>query len=295
MAVDTKGATKTAEPRHHEIPPVDDEEQAAGRASRPRGKRRLGPGKAIPLGYLIGPFLLLGIWFWGSAQGWIDPRVLSAPWTVATTAWDLWESGRLGPDLLVSARRFAFGLAFGVAAGLVLALVSGLSRWGEAIVDGPVQVKRSIPNLALLPLLLLWFGIDERMKIITIALGVLIPIYLHTHNGLRSIDGRYAELAETLRLKPAAFIGRVVLPGALPGFFLGLRFAVTASWLSLVVVEQVNATSGIGYMMLLAGTYGQTDVIIVGLVLYGLLGLGSDAIVRITQRRVLSWRRTLED
>jgi sulfonate transport system permease protein len=271
------------------------DEAAGGRASRPRGKRRLGPGKALPFGYLIGPFLLLGVWFWGSAAGWIDPRVLSAPWTVATTAWDLWESGRLGPDLLVSTRRFALGLAFGVAAGLVLALISGLSRWGEAVVDGPVQLKRSIPNLALLPLLLLWFGIDERMKIITIALGVLIPIYLHTHNGLRSIDGRYAELAETLRLGPAAFIGRVVLPGALPGFFLGLRFAVTASWLSLVVVEQVNATSGIGYMMLLAGTYGQTDVIIVGLVLYGLLGLGSDAIVRIAQRRVLSWRRTLED
>jgi sulfonate transport system permease protein len=271
------------------------DDTAGGRASRPRGKRRLGPGKAIPFGYLIGPLLLLGVWIWGSAAGWIDPRVLTAPWTVASTAWDLWESGRLGPDLLVSTRRFALGLAFGVAAGLVLALVSGLSRWGEAVVDGPVQLKRSIPNLALLPLLLLWFGIDERMKIITIALGVLIPIYLHTHNGLRSIDGRYAELAETLRLGPAAFIGRVVLPGALPGFFLGLRFAVTASWLSLVVVEQVNATSGIGYMMLLAGTYGQTDVIIVGLVLYGLLGLGSDAIVRIAQRRVLSWRRTLED
>jgi sulfonate transport system permease protein len=278
-----------------EAAPAEHDDTAGGRASRPRGKRRLGPGKAIPFGYLIGPLLLLGVWSWGSAAGWIDPRVLTAPWTVATTAWDLWESGRLGPDLLVSTRRFALGLAFGVAAGLALAVVSGLSRWGEAIVDGPVQLKRSIPNLALLPLLLLWFGIDERMKIITIALGVLIPIYLHTHNGLRSIDGRYAELAETLRLKPAAFIGRVVLPGALPGFFLGLRFAVTASWLSLVVVEQVNATSGIGYMMLLAGTYGQTDVIIVGLVLYGLLGLGSDAVVRIAQRRVLSWRRTLED
>ncbi|MEU5153735.1 ABC transporter permease [Glycomyces sp. NPDC021274] len=286
-AVDVKPVRAVTAPEH--------DEAASGRASRPRGRRRLGPGRAIPFGYLIGPLLLLGVWCWGSAQGWIDPRVLSAPWTVATTAWDLWESGRLGPDLLVSTRRFALGLAFGVAAGLVLAVVSGLSRWGEAIVDGPVQLKRSIPNLALLPLLLLWFGIDERMKIITIALGVLIPIYLHTHNGLRSIDGRYAELAETLRLGPASFIGRVVLPGALPGFFLGLRFAVTASWLSLVVVEQVNATSGIGYMMLLAGTYGQTDVIIVGLVLYGLLGLGSDAIVRIAQRRVLSWRRTLAD
>jgi sulfonate transport system permease protein len=250
---------------------VRHDDAALGRASRPRGRRRLGPGRAIPFGYLIGPLLLLGVWSWGSAAGWIDPRVLTAPWTVVTTAQDLWETGRLGPDLLVS------------------------TRWGEAIVDGPVQLKRSIPNLALLPLLLLWFGIDERMKIITIALGVLIPIYIHTHNGLRSIDGRYAELAETLRLGPGAFITRVVLPGALPGFFLGLRFAVTASWLSLVVVEQVNATSGIGYMMLLAGTYGQTDVIVVGLVLYGLLGLASDLLVRLVQRKALSWRRTLED
>jgi sulfonate transport system permease protein len=278
-----------------EAPPLEHDEAASGRASKPRGKRRLGPGKAIPLGYLIGPLLLLGVWIWGSAQGWIDPRILTAPWTVVETGWDLWESGRLGPDLLVSARRFALGLTFGVLAGLALAIVSGLSRWGEAVVDGPVQIKRSIPNLALLPLLLLWFGIDERMKIITIALGVLIPIYIHTHNGLRSIDGRYAELSETLRLRPSAFLGRVVLPGALPGFFLGMRFAVTSSWLSLVVVEQVNATSGIGYMMLLAGTYGQTDIILVGLVLYALLGLTSDTIVRVIQRRVLSWRRTLED
>jgi sulfonate transport system permease protein len=295
MTAVVKGTAKAETAAPAVVPPVDDEELAAGRASRPRGKRRLGPGKPIKLGYLIGPLLLLGVWIWGSAQGWIDPRVLTAPWTVVTTAWDLWESGRLGPDLLVSARRFALGLVFGVLAGLVLALVSGLSRWGEAVVDGPVQIKRSIPNLALLPLLLLWFGIDERMKIITIALGVLIPIYIHTHNGLRSIDGRYAELAETLRLKPAAFVGRVVLPGALPGFLLGMRFAVTSSWLSLVVVEQVNATSGIGYMMLLAGTYGQTDVIIVGLVLYALLGLASDTVVRLIQRRALSWRRTLED
>ncbi|WP_035699619.1 ABC transporter permease, partial [Glycomyces tenuis] len=211
------------------------------------------------------------------------------------TAAELISSGRLGADLLVSAQRFAIGLVFGVAAGVALALVSGLSRIGEAIVDGPVQIKRSIPNLALLPLLLLWFGIDERMKIITIALGVLIPIYIHTHNGLRSIDSRYAELSETVRLGHGAFIGRVILPGALPGFLLGMRFAVTSAWLSLVVVEQVNATNGIGYMMQLAGSYGQTDVIIVGLVLYGLLGLISDGIVRIVQRRALSWRRTLED
>jgi sulfonate transport system permease protein len=120
-----------------------------------------------------------------------------------------------------------------------------------------------------------------------------VPIYIHTHNGLRTIDSRYVELAQTVGLSQWDFVRRVVLPGALPGFLLGLRFAVTGAWLSLVVVEQINSTSGIGYMMELARTYGQTDIIIVGLVVYGVLGLLSDAVVRLVQRRALSWRRTL--
>ena len=136
------------------------------------------------------------------------------------------------------------GLLFGIAAGLLLALLSGLSRTGEGVIDGPVQIKRAIPSLALIPLLILWFGIGETMKVITIALAVLVPIYIHTHNGLRTIDSRYVELAETVRLTRRQFVRQVVLPGALPGFLLGLRFAVTAPGSSLVVVEQINATSG---------------------------------------------------
>ncbi|NYV79001.1 ABC transporter permease, partial [Streptomyces sp. UH6] len=211
----------------------------------------------------------------------------------AATASDLIAEGRLQDHLFTSAQRAVLGLLFGVAAGLLLALVSGLSRGGEAVVDGPVQIKRAIPSLALIPLLILWFGIGETMKVVTIALGVFVPVYIHTHNGLRAIDNRYAELAETVRLTRAAFVRQVVLPGALPGFLLGMRFAVTAAWLALAVVEQVNATSGIGYMMELARTYGQTDVILVGLVVYGLLGLVSDGLVRLVERRALSWRRTL--
>lgn len=231
----------------------------------------------------------------GSATGFIDQRVLSAPWTVVTTAGELLAKGDLQRNLGVSLIRAALGLFWGVAAGIVLALLSGLSRLGDALLDGPIQVKRAIPNLALLPLLILWFGIGEQMKVITIALGVFIPIYVHSHNGLRSIDSRYVELAETVRLSRPQFVRRVVLPGALSGFLLGLRFAVTGSLLSLVVVEQVNATAGIGYMMELARTYGQTEVIIVGLVVYGVLGYTADAAVRLLQRRALAWRRTLED
>ncbi|KAB8157912.1 ABC transporter permease subunit [Streptomyces sp. 3MP-14] len=262
---------------------------------RRRRGRRLGPGRPIPFAWGIGPLLLLAIWSGGSAAGWIDERNLSAPWDVVGTAVELIEDGRLQDHLWASTERALSGLAFGVAAGLVLALVAGLSRLGEGIIDGPVQIKRSIPSLALIPLLILWFGIGESMKIITITLGVLVPVYIHTHNGLRGIDSRYVELAETLRLSRWGFLRHVVLPGALPGFLLGLRFAVTSAWLSLVVVEQVNATSGIGYMMELARTYGQTDVILVGLVVYGLLGLLSDGLVRLAQRKALSWRRTLAD
>ncbi len=256
-------------------------------------RRRLGPGRPIKFGTAIGPVLLLVIWSIGSATGWIDQRVLSAPWTVVTTAGDLIADGRLQSNLWTSAQRALIGLAFGIVLGVVLALVSGLSRLGEAILDGPIQIKRAIPSLALLPLLILWLGIGESMKIVTILLGVFIPIYIHTHNGLRTIDSRYVELAQTVGLSRWEFIRRVVLPGALPGFLLGLRFAVTGAWLSLVVVEQINSTSGIGYMMELARTYGQTDIIIVGLVVYGILGLLSDAAVRLIQRRSLTWRRTL--
>ncbi|MEU0092857.1 ABC transporter permease [Kribbella sp. NPDC006257] len=260
-----------------------------------RRRRRLGPGKPIRFGAAIGPVLLLVVWSIGSAVGWLDPRVLSAPWTVVTTTGDLIADGRLQSNLLTSTQRAAAGLGLGIVLGVVLALLSGLSRIGEAVLDGPIQIKRAIPSLALLPLLILWLGIGESMKITTITLGVFVPIYLHTHNGLRTIDSRYVELAQTVGLSRWEFVRKVVLPGALPGFLLGLRFAVTAAWLSLVVVEQINSTSGIGYMMELARTYGQTDIIIVGLVLYGVLGLLSDGAVRLIQRRALTWRRTLAD
>ncbi|MDP4508572.1 ABC transporter permease [Nonomuraea turcica] len=258
-----------------------------------RKRRRLRPGPRIRFGFLVGPLLLVVVWAAASAIGLLDPRFLSAPWTVVTTAADLIESGRLQSNLLASVQRVALGLAFGVPLGTLLALISGLSRWGEAVIDGPIQIKRAIPALALMPLLILWLGIGEGMKITMIALGVLVPIYIHTHNGLRSIDSRYVELAETVDLKRGAFVRKVVLPGALPGFLLGMRFAVTTAWLFLVVAELINSTTGIGYMMDLARTYGQTDVILVGIVLYGLLGLFSDAGVRLVERRALSWRRTL--
>jgi len=277
--------------------PADD---ALARPAAPHGtgvrrRSRLGPGDPIAYGYAIGPVLLLLIWTAGSLAGWIDPRTLAPPWVVLQTLAELAQSGRLWDNFETSAWRALQGLFWGVLAGVVLGVVAGLSRLGEYLIDGPVQIKRAIPTLALIPILMLWLGIGESMKITTIALIAMVPIYIQTHDCLRSIDNRYLELSETLGVTKREFIRHVVLPGSLPGFLLGLRFAVTASWLALVVVEQVNSVSGIGYMIELARTYGQTEIIVVGLALYAVLGLGSDWLVRLLQKRVLKWRKTLDN
>lgn len=261
--------------------------------STARRKRRLGLGQPAPYGWLLGPVLLLAFWAIGSATGFIDPRILPAPWVAVTTGAEMIEQGRLQANLVVSAWRAGQGLAYGVVIGVIVALISGLSLLGGYIFDGLVQLKRAIPTLALIPLFILWFGIGEGMKVIVISLSVFIPIYVHTHNALRAIDIKHVELAETLGLGRLAFIRHVVLPGALPGFMLGLRFGVMGAWLALVVVEQLNATSGIGYMINLARTYAQSDVILLGLVVYAILGVSSDAAVRFLEKKVLSWRKTL--
>jgi sulfonate transport system permease protein len=255
--------------------------------------RRLAPGPRRPYARLLGPLLLVAVWAGASGAGVLDPRVLPAPWTVLHTGAHLWTEGTLRTDLATSLWRAVQGFAIGLLAGVVLALVAGLSRIGEALIDGTVQVNRAVPTLGLIPLFILWLGIGETFKVVIIAIVVYIPVYLNLHAALAGIDSRYVELAEVLRLSRWQFVRQVVIPGALPGFFVGLRLAVTGSWLSLVVLEQINATNGLGYMMFQAQNYGQTDVIVLGLLIYGVFGFASDSAVRLLERRVLVWRRSL--
>lgn len=281
-AVTTSTTTTTA--------PVVTDARAVPKARRRRG---LSPGRPLPAARLIGPVLLLSLWAGASAAGRLDPGAIPAPWTVLESGVQLWTDGTLPGDVLTSLQRAGAGFAIGLTAGVVLALASGLTRTGEALIDGTVNLNRAIPTLGLIPLFILWLGIGETFKIAIIAIVVYIPIYLNLHSALSGIDHRYVELAEVQGLSRWAFVRQVVIPGALPGFFVGLRLGVTGSWLGLVVLEQINATSGLGYMMFQAQNYGQTDVILVGLVVYGIFGLASDSTVRLIERRVLSWRRTL--
>ncbi|MFJ7147692.1 ABC transporter permease [Streptomyces sp. NPDC100445] len=268
---------------------------ATGELPQVRRRRRLSPGRRLPAARLTGPLVVLALWAGASAAGQLDPGAIPAPWTVLRTGAHLWTDGTLPTDVLTSLERAAYGFAIGLTAGVLLALASGLSRTGEALIDGTVQLNRAIPTLGLIPLFILWLGIGETFKIAIIAIVVYVPIYLNTHAALSGIDSRFVELAEVQGLSRLAFVRQVVVPGALPGFFVGLRLGVTGSWLGLVVLEQINATSGLGYLMFQAQNYGQTDVILVGLLIYGVFGLVSDSVVRLIERRVLSWRRTLSN
>jgi sulfonate transport system permease protein len=257
---------------------------------RPAGLQRA----AHVAGRALGPLLVLALWWVASAQAWVSPILLPAPGTVWDAAIDLVTSGKLQENLGVSLARALTGLGIGIVVGATLALLTGLSKVGELLVDSNVQMIRSMPILALQPLVIVWFGIGEPTKILLVALAVTFPVYINTHAAIRSVDARFVELATTRGLGRLALVRHVVLPGALPGFLTGLRFATSISWLVLVVAEQINATAGIGYLMTQARTVARTDVIIVGLVVYALLGLVSDTIVRLVQRKALSWSSTLQ-
>jgi sulfonate transport system permease protein len=239
------------------------------------------------------PLLLVLLWQAASMAGLISPRTLAAPSTVLASAWELLLSGELPRHLLVSLGRVALGLGIGVTAGVAFALVAGLSRLGEDIVDAPLQMLRTLPFLALVPLFILWFGIGEVPKIALVALGTTFPVYLTLFAGIRGVDPKLVEAGRVFGLDRRGMIRHVVLPGALPSGLVGLRYALGTAWLSLVIAEQINATAGIGFLINDARDFLRTDVIVVGLLVYALLGLGADALMRAVERRALSWRPVL--
>ncbi|MEU1753313.1 ABC transporter permease [Micromonospora matsumotoense] len=242
---------------------------------------------------LVSPVVLVAGWEAAARAGLLPPEKLPAPSQVLTTGVRLAGDGTLGVHLLDSLTRAGVGLLVGGVLALLLGVAAGLLRLGDDLVDPPVQMARMLPHLGLVPLLIIWVGIGESLKVTLVALGVFFPIYFNTYAGIRDIDERLVEAARTCGLGPAARLRHVVLPGALPSLFLGLRLAIGAAWLSLVVGEQVNAQTGIGFLMMEAREFSQTDVVVLGLVIYALLGLLSDVALRVLERRTLTWRRGL--
>lgn len=259
-----------------------------GSGARPPRRRFTVPRE---IRQLYGPLGLLAIWSLLSAAGVFGPRVFPAPWSVVAAGIDLTRSGVLQEHLWASLKRVIAGLSLGLAIGLALALIAGTIRRFEDTIDSTMQVFKAIPNFTLVPLLVIWMGIHEAPKVTLIVLSVSVPIYINTFGAIRNVDAKLIESARTLGLGHWQRVVHIVLPGALPGFLVSLRIALTNAWLALVFAETINARQGLGALMSDARSWWQLDVMVLVITIYAILGLLSYAFVRFLERRLLVWRR----
>lgn len=236
------------------------------------------------------PSAVLALWQVAAALDLIDTTLLPPPSEVASAFWDLLTSGRLTEALGISLTRIAIGLVIGVPIGLALGVAAGLFKLGEELIDATMQALRTVPFVALIPLFILWLGIGDLSKVALIAFGVTFPVYMNTYAGIRGVDAKLVEAAEVFGLGRTQLVRQVVVPGALPSILVGLRYALGLSVIALVVSETVNANSGIGALVSDARQFLQTDIVLVGIVVYSVLGLIGDGLIRILERRLLSWR-----
>lgn len=235
------------------------------------------------------PLVLLLAWQVGSETGVLSERVLPAPSVILDAGLEVWRSGELGSALAVSGQRVLLGFTLGAVVAVVAAILAASSRIGEYLVDPTMQMLRTVPLFGLIPVFIIWFGIDEQPKIFLIALGVAFPLYLNTYAGIRQLDPKLGELSQVLGLTTVEKLRDIVFPGALPHVLVGLRQSLGIAWLSLIVAEQINASAGLGFIVNNAREFLRTDIVIFGLLVYGLLGLLTDAVVRVVERRALRW------
>ena len=253
-------------------------------------RRRTRPPRLSFLRRWVSPIVIVAVWQVLSSTGLLTEDTIASPAQIATAAADLIAEGTLQSAILASLQRVGIGFLIGASIGLVVAVAAGLSRLGEDALDPPMQMLRTLPHFGLIPLFITWFGIGESPKLALIAMGVAFPLYLNTFGGIRNIDQKTTEAATAMGLTWSQRIRHVVIPGALPQTLIGLRQSLGIAWLSLIVAETISADSGLGYMINLAKEFQQTDVIVVGLAVYSLLGLATDSLVRFVERKALTWR-----
>jgi len=235
------------------------------------------------------PAVIIVIWQAAVSSGLLSTHILPAPTDVVEAGWRLLKSGELIRNMWVSFWRAMVGFAIGGGIGFAFGLANGLSHRCEAVFDSTLQMVRNIPHLALIPLVILWFGIDETAKIFLVALGVFFPIYINTQHGIRSVDPQLVEMGRIYGMTPWELFWRVILQGALPSIFVGVRFGLGIMWLTLIVAETIAASSGIGYMAMQAREFLLLDVVVLSILIYALLGKAADSAARVLERVCLAW------
>lgn len=258
----------------------------------PAWPRWIGQGAATTGLALALPLALLALWHVTATQGWISAQILPAPAIVWATFVELIVSGDTTANLGISLGRVAWGFFAGGAIGLAIGIAMAVSPTVRAYLHPTFLALTQVPVLGWIPLLMMFVGIGEALKIIIIAKATLVPVALNTYQGIRNIPENYFEVASIFRFSRAQTIRQVVLPAALPSVFNGLRLGLTHAWLALVTVELLASSEGIGFQMVWGRQLFQLDVVLASIVVIGLVGLFFDQLFQVVERYLLRWRRT---
>ncbi|MFD1414882.1 ABC transporter permease subunit [Oceanobacillus jeddahense] len=235
------------------------------------------------------PVLIIVLWELFGRLNLITSTMLPTPWEVIQAGWRLFETGELQEHVFISTERALIGFVIGGVIGFALGLFNGTILFLERLVDTTIQMVRTIPHLALIPLVILWFGIGESAKIFLVAVGVMFPIYINTFNGIKNVDRKLIEMGKIYGLSKWKLFTNIILPGAMPSILVGIRYALGVTWISLIVAETIGADAGIGYMATTAREFMQMDVVVLTIVLYAILGKLSDFIAKVFEQRLLKW------
>ena len=252
--------------------------------------------RAIPpwlKGFVV-PIIILTLWQYAGSAGLISETVLPTPLAILTAFYELAASGELAENMQISIARAAGGFLLGGGLGLLFGILVGFSKKTESYLDPTLQMLRTVPHLAVTPLFILWFGFDEISKVLLIALGAFFPIYINTFLGIRGVDAKLFDVARVLEFSWHRQITRLILPAALPNILLGVRLSLGIAWLGLVVAELMGSSAGVGYMIMDARQFSQTEKVFVGIIIFAVVGKLTDSFVRLLERKLLKWRSSFQ-
>ncbi|MDZ3954633.1 ABC transporter permease [Bacillus thuringiensis] len=236
------------------------------------------------------PVIILIIWQLAGVFGLVSKPVLPTPLDIFLAFQELIKTGELFGHLSISVFRAAAGFFIGGGLGIILGTIVGFSTRSEQYLDPSVQMLRTVPHLAVALLFVLWFGFGETSKVLLIADGAFFPLYVNAFLGIRGVDSKLFDVARVLEFSKRKLITKLILPAALPNLLLGARLSLGVAWVSLVVAELMGSTEGIGYMIMDARQFSNTDIVFVGIIIFAFVGKFSDSLVRLLEVKFLRWR-----
>ncbi|MDZ4210280.1 MAG: ABC transporter permease [Methylotenera sp.] len=251
---------------------------------------------SVKLGFaatgLLFPLLLLAVWQLAFEKTWLPVQILPPPSLVWQTFWELIDSGDLITNLWISIKRIAWSVLIGGSAGLLLGFAIGISKRAYAYLYPTFDVVSQFPVVGWIPLLMIFLGIDESLKVAAISLAVIVPVTVSTYKGIRNIPRTLLEVGDVYQFSQWQTLRRIVIPAALPSIFSGVRQGVMQAWLSLVFVELLASSEGIGYLMVWGRQLMQMDIVYIGIIVIGLVGVVLDFVLRFIESRLQTWRRS---